>query len=188
MGAPDPKKDIDDVDAGWDDAGDDEDLDSGWGEVADAGATAAVDDELDEPDLGRPLTAEEIAARKARAAERKERQRTKATEKAARRAAKKQAAAAKQKKRAPREGRAPREPRPEKRARVRFGAAAEPTAAEDEGEMAAAGKPMAESREGGSVARAPRRRMGGTTIAIALLAVVVLAAIVYALLPYLRRA
>jgi len=90
--------DLDDVDAGWDahdavdEEGDDEDdLDAGWDDVP-----------LGAPPTGdagrRGLTEEERAARAARAASRKERQRKKAADKTERRRARQAAANAKQKK------------------------------------------------------------------------------------------
>ncbi|HEY3820636.1 MAG TPA: hypothetical protein VGL81_25895 [Polyangiaceae bacterium] len=89
MGASETKMpDVDDVDAGWEDA-DEGDLDAGWDEA----------EEAEEPPEG--LTPEEREARVARAAARKERLRAKAAEKAERRKARVAAAAAKQKKSMP---------------------------------------------------------------------------------------
>jgi cobalamin biosynthesis Mg chelatase CobN len=114
VGAPDGEKDLEeDLDAGWDDdeEEDDEDLeelDSGWEDVEPQGGDAAPDAQRrprKKRDVrpARELTPEELAAREARAAARKERHRAKAAEKAERRKARASTAAAKQKKSLPRE-------------------------------------------------------------------------------------
>jgi cobalamin biosynthesis Mg chelatase CobN len=96
VGEPQTKaRDLDDLDAGWEDEVDD--LDAGWDDE-----DASEDPEGPGALESKGLTPELREARAARAASKKERMRAKAAEKAERRKARVSAAAAKQKRSAPR--------------------------------------------------------------------------------------
>jgi cobalamin biosynthesis Mg chelatase CobN len=183
VGAPDGEKDLEeDLDAGWDDdeEEDDEDLeelDSGWEDVEPQGGDAAPGEQRGprkKRDVRpvRDLTPEELAAREARAAARKERHKAKAAEKAERRKARASTAAAKQKKSLPRE----RAAKPTASVRP----APAPVEDDDTEEIRAGSRVSAAPAAAETPSRSPKW-LDGRTIAIAVLVLLVGGAIAFVL-------